>query len=127
MVSVIAIMMVDMGSDVDQNVLGLAIVYSIQLLDSLQWTARVIIETENNLTSVERLLAFNDIEKESKLFNNNCHLKLTSDWPLQGCVHIANMSVRYRQGLPLVLKGVSLDAPGGCKLGICGRTGSGKR
>jgi ABC-type multidrug transport system fused ATPase/permease subunit len=125
MVSFIAVIMVNMGSAVDENVLGLAIVYSIQLLDSLQWTARVIIETENNLTSVERLLAFNEIEKESLSASQNS--KLPDSWPSDGRVRITDLSMRYRNGLPLVLKRISLDVPGGCKLGICGRTGSGKR
>jgi ABC-type multidrug transport system fused ATPase/permease subunit len=128
LVSLIAVLMVDMGSSVDENVLGLAIVYSIQLLDTLQWTARVIIETENNLTSVERLLAFNDIEKEATApAVSTASNEVPSTWPSQGSVRISDLSLRYRDGLPLVLKKVSLEVPGGCKLGICGRTGSGKR
>lgn len=34
--------------------------------------------------------------------------------------------MRYREGLPLVLKGVSLDISPGERVGIVGRTGSGK-
>lgn len=126
LVSFIAVAMVNMGSSVDENVLALAIVYSIQLLDTLQWTARVIIETENNLTSVERLLAFDNIAKESKPLPSADNI-VPKNWPSQGSVRISDLSLRYRDGLPLVLKSVSLEVPGGCKLGICGRTGSGKR
>ena len=32
----------------------------------------------------------------------------------------------YRAGLPLVLRGVSLQVAPGEKLGVCGRTGAGK-
>ncbi|GME90645.1 unnamed protein product [Ambrosiozyma monospora] len=32
----------------------------------------------------------------------------------------------YREGLPLVLKGISIDIKPGEKIGICGRTGAGK-
>ena len=123
LVSLIAVIMVNFGIPVADHVLGLAIVYSIQLLDTLQWTARVIIETENNLTSVERLLALNDIEKES----SQVDVILPSSWPSQGALKICNLNLRYREGLPLVLKNVTVSIPGGSKLGVCGRTGSGKR
>ena len=127
LVSVLAVLMSNMGSSVDENVLGLAVVYSIQLVDMLQWTARVIIETENNLTSVERLLAFDHIEKESSQQVSSSDRAVPAVWPTEGSVRISDLSLRYRDGLPLVLKRVSLEVPGGCKLGICGRTGSGKR
>jgi len=34
--------------------------------------------------------------------------------------------LRYRPGLPLVLKGLDLDIPAGSKVGVVGRTGAGK-
>jgi ABC-type bacteriocin/lantibiotic exporter with double-glycine peptidase domain len=34
--------------------------------------------------------------------------------------------LRYRPGLPLVLRGVSFEVAGGDKVGLVGRTGSGK-
>ena len=34
---------------------GLALAYSLQLTGSMQWAVRVAVETENNMTSVERL------------------------------------------------------------------------
>ena len=123
-VGLIAVCMVDLGSKVDRNILGLALVYSIQLGGMLQWTVRTVIETENNLTSVERLLAFNGIESEKKQCDENVPI-LDSHWPSQGKIHIEGLSLRYRDGLPLVLNGVTLDIPGGYKVGVCGRTGAG--
>jgi len=43
-----------------------------------------------------------------------------------GSLRISNLTVRYRKDLEPVLRDVSLDIPGGSKVGICGRTGSGK-
>uniref|UniRef100_A0A4X2LSV0 ATP binding cassette subfamily C member 3 n=1 Tax=Vombatus ursinus TaxID=29139 RepID=A0A4X2LSV0_VOMUR len=48
------------------------------------------------------------------------------DWPHQGEVEFVNYSVRYREGLELVLKNLSLRVKGGEKVGIVGRTGAGK-
>ena len=43
-----------------------------------------------------------------------------------GQISLSSLSMRYREGLPLVLKGVSLDISAGERVGIVGRTGSGK-
>ncbi|KAM7371220.1 hypothetical protein PAMP_010709 [Pampus punctatissimus] len=48
------------------------------------------------------------------------------NWPMQGNVEFHDYSVRYREGLDLVLKNLSLSVKGGEKIGIVGRTGAGK-
>jgi len=47
-------------------------------------------------------------------------------WPERGEVEFRGASLRYRDGLPLVLKQVSIKIAAGHKIGIVGRTGSGK-
>jgi ATP-binding cassette subfamily C (CFTR/MRP) protein 12 len=47
-------------------------------------------------------------------------------WPASGRVEFKSVDVRYREGLPLVLRGVSFVAQAGHTVGIVGRTGSGK-
>lgn len=49
-----------------------------------------------------------------------------ANWPHKGEVEFRNYSVRYRPGLELVLKDLSLRVHGGEKVGIVGRTGAGK-
>jgi ATP-binding cassette subfamily C (CFTR/MRP) protein 1 len=39
---------------------------------------------------------------------------------------VRNLKLRYRPGLPLVLRGVSFEVSPGEKVGLVGRTGSGK-
>jgi ABC-type multidrug transport system fused ATPase/permease subunit len=41
-------------------------------------------------------------------------------------LNMANLQVRYKENLPVVLHGISCTFPGGKKVGIVGRTGSGK-
>jgi len=48
------------------------------------------------------------------------------DWPTDGAVEFQNVSLRYREGLDLVLRGVNLSVPGGSRVGVVGRTGAGK-
>lgn len=45
---------------------------------------------------------------------------------MDGSVRFENVVMRYREGTPLVLKGLSFEIPGGSSLGIVGRTGAGK-
>lgn len=47
-------------------------------------------------------------------------------WPADGQVRFNDYKVRYRDGLDLVLKGITVSIEGGQKVGIVGRTGAGK-
>ena len=47
-------------------------------------------------------------------------------WPTKGKLEVDDLSLRYRPGLPLVLKNLTFTVNPGEKVGVCGRTGSGK-
>ncbi|KAF7798058.1 hypothetical protein EIP86_009270 [Pleurotus ostreatoroseus] len=47
-------------------------------------------------------------------------------WPEKGAIEFKDVNMAYREGLPLVLKGVSFDVKAGEKVGVVGRTGAGK-
>ena len=49
-----------------------------------------------------------------------------ADWPKEGGIKCEKLKMRYREKLPLVLKGISFEAKPNDKIGIVGRTGSGK-
>ena len=44
-----------------------------------------------------------------------------AEWPAQGAIEFKDIKMRYRPGLPLVLKGLSLSIRGGEKVGVVGR------
>jgi ATP-binding cassette, subfamily C (CFTR/MRP), member 1 len=81
---------------------------------------------EAELNAVERLYEYgNAIPKENPriLATDQC----IPDWPKKGSIDIRNISIRYtnRPG-QVVIKNLSLQIHPGEKVGICGRTGSGK-
>ncbi|CAG2122743.1 unnamed protein product, partial [Medioppia subpectinata] len=52
--------------------------------------------------------------------------KPSPDWPERGEIKFIEYSTRYREGLDLVLKAITLEVRPKEKVGIVGRTGAGK-
>jgi ABC-type multidrug transport system fused ATPase/permease subunit len=48
------------------------------------------------------------------------------EWPIKGSILLDNLVMRYRSGTPMVLKGLNVFIDGGERIGVVGRTGSGK-
>jgi ABC-type multidrug transport system fused ATPase/permease subunit len=112
-------------SEEARPVVGLGLVYCLQITGLLQWTVRTFIETENNMTAVERLEHYTKnipLEKPSIVESN----RPAKTWPANGAVEFKNVVMSYRPGLPQVLKKININIKGGEKVGVCGRTGSGK-
>nr|CAD7258793.1 unnamed protein product [Timema shepardi] len=63
-------------------------------------------------------------QKEAPWENPNC--PVPEQWPETGKVEFRAYEARYREGLDLVLRGISFTVQGGEKVGIVGRTGAGK-
>lgn len=47
-------------------------------------------------------------------------------WPSSGALRVDNLSLRYQPSMPLVLNVITFDVASGEKVGLVGRTGSGK-
>ncbi|CAL5411654.1 unnamed protein product [Camellia sinensis] len=74
--------------------------------------------------SYERLEQYMHIHSEAhEIIQDN---RPALNWPEIGRVEIHDLKVRYRPNAPLVLRGISCIIEGGNKIGIVGRTGSGK-
>ena len=50
----------------------------------------------------------------------------TGGWPDKGKIDFIDYKCRYRKNLDLVLRGLTVTFHGGHKIGVVGRTGSGK-
>lgn len=63
----------------------------------------------------------------SKMNVETFEIKVVPDeWPSKGKIEFINYSVGYRPGCQIVLKSLNLNIQGGEKIGVVGRTGSGK-
>lgn len=109
---------------------GLVTLYSLSFWGYLNWGVRMFADIESRMTSIERLKFFANIPPESSVIQKESEKIYSQDhhneWPFVGEVVANNLKVRYADHLPQVLKGVSFKATAGTKVGIIGRTGSGK-
>ncbi|XP_061665901.1 ATP-binding cassette sub-family C member 3 isoform X2 [Syngnathoides biaculeatus] len=110
--------------DLNPGLVGLSVSYALQVTMSLNWMVRMTSDLENNIVAVERVKEYSETKTEAPWEIED--KKPLPDWPIQGNVEFHNYSVRYREGLDLVLKNLSLSVKGGEKVGIVGRTGAGK-
>ncbi|KAF6024052.1 ABCC5 [Bugula neritina] len=77
--------------------------YIIQMTGIFQYTLRFWLETEAKFTSVERIQGYvNGLASEAPPIIEG--RQPNSDWPEEGAITFENVDVRYREGLPLVLK-----------------------
>uniref|UniRef100_A0A3Q1G7M3 ATP-binding cassette, sub-family C (CFTR/MRP), member 12 n=1 Tax=Acanthochromis polyacanthus TaxID=80966 RepID=A0A3Q1G7M3_9TELE len=104
---------------------GLALSYTIQLTGLLQYVVRQATEVEARFNSVERLQEYiTGCKSEAPR-----HIKdaqIPEDWPKSGVITFQDYKMRYRENTPIVLNRLDFFIRAGEKLGIVGRTGSGK-
>lgn len=92
------------------------------LTGMFQWGMRQWSELENQMTSVERVQEYADLNPE---IDENTR-EPPKSWPDKGKIVFRNMFLRYSPGDPYVLKDLSFIIEPREKIGIVGRTGAGK-
>ncbi|KAF9625861.1 hypothetical protein IFM89_027638 [Coptis chinensis] len=102
----------------------LAVTYGLSLnvqQASVIWN---ICNAENKMISVERILQYSKIKSEASLVIDEN--RPPNNWPECGRICFQNLQIRYAEHLPSVLKNITCTFPGRKKVGVVGRTGSGK-
>lgn len=80
-------------------------------------------EVSNQMTAVERVLEYRDLEPEKQ---PKIPVILPKDWPSKGCIEFRDVFYRYFSKAEPVLRGLSFTIKPMEKVGIVGRTGAGK-
>eukprot|EP01124_Arcella_intermedia_P001275 TRINITY_DN1068_c0_g1_i38.p1 TRINITY_DN1068_c0_g1~~TRINITY_DN1068_c0_g1_i38.p1 ORF type:complete len:443 (+),score=95.74 TRINITY_DN1068_c0_g1_i38:3177-4505(+) len=102
---------------------ALSLTYALKLTVGLTSMIRLTNDTENGLVAVERCVQYSELPVEAPEITN---LRPPHDWPEKGQIVFDDLKLRYREGLPLVLKGISFKVKSKEKIGVVGRTGAGK-
>ncbi|KAH8665276.1 putative ABC multidrug transporter [Tricladium varicosporioides] len=103
--------------------IGVALINIVTFSENLQalithWTV-----LETSIGAISRIRAFAKTPSENQLTENSLPPK---NWPERGSIEFREVSASYKVDADPVLRSISLKIPGGKKVGICGRTGSGK-
>lgn len=81
------------------------------------------ISLDIRLASVERIVEYSQLPSEEEELTYPSEMDALKE---TGDVHISGLNFRYRPDLPLVLKDITLDIAPNERVGIIGKTGSGK-
>ena len=104
---------------------GLVMVYGQRFWESLNWGVRSFSQLESQMTSFERLTKYLHLSKE----------EVPQSWEMPprrkkvtggAKIEFRDVFMRYAPHLPFILKGSSFKIESGERVGIIGRTGSGK-
>ncbi|KAJ3144839.1 hypothetical protein HDU89_007726 [Geranomyces variabilis] len=132
------------NSTLTAALLGLSLSYALQVTTTLNWCVRQFTETEIAMNAVERVHHYgHDIDAEPMPAypppSDLGELTVTVDptppgatspppagWPATGAVEIDNLTLQYAPDLPVVLRSLTLQIKHQEKVGVVGRTGSGK-
>uniref|UniRef100_A0AAY4EWL5 ATP-binding cassette, sub-family C (CFTR/MRP), member 9 n=1 Tax=Denticeps clupeoides TaxID=299321 RepID=A0AAY4EWL5_9TELE len=109
-------------SGLQSGLVGLGLTYALTVTNYLNWVVRNLADLEVQMAAVKKVNSFLSTESE----NYEDVSQVAEDWPQQGEIKIQDLCVRYDPMLKPVLKHVNAYIQPGQKVGICGRTGSGK-
>ena len=111
---------------ISPGLVGLAISGAVSITGLLNWALRSQNDVEQHLASVQRVLAYAALATEAPAHASSAAPALPPGWPHAAALEVTGLTVRYRAHLPPALRGVSFAVRPGEKVGIVGRTGSGK-
>lgn len=102
---------------------GFLINMAVTFTSMLLWVVRLLNDFEVQGNSLERIQGYINIEHEKAPTETG---KPPAYWPASGDLRVENLSARYSEDGPKVLHGISFHIKSGERVGIVGRTGSGK-
>jgi ABC-type multidrug transport system fused ATPase/permease subunit len=89
----------------------------------LLWMVQSFNTLEVEANSLERIQSYLEIEKEAAPSEGGIP---PAYWPASGDLHVKDLTARYSTDGPIVLNKLSFEIKAGERVGIVGRTGSGK-
>ena len=106
--------------------IGIVLNYVLKLIEHSYNFFSNLNKNERMSTSMESCDAYTHIVQEAPLKLKTDEMLIQNNFPKSGKIEFVNYSVRYRPDTKMVLKDINILIQPGEKIGIVGRTGSGK-
>ncbi|TFY69692.1 hypothetical protein EVJ58_g284 [Rhodofomes roseus] len=119
----LAALTIGLRRTVNPSSLGLALSNLTGLSNWLSFLLMSMAQVENGSVSISRILEIVNLPPEE---DSTVYSTPDADWPSVGSVEFKAVSMRYQPELKPAVSNVSFHAFAGMKIGICGRSGSGK-
>ncbi|KAL5318920.1 hypothetical protein ACEPPN_013988 [Leptodophora sp. 'Broadleaf-Isolate-01'] len=118
------ILVVRLRHSIGAGYVGLALLNVMGFGQSLAWIVKQWTDLETSIGAISRLKTFSEKTPCENLKAEI--LDVPENWPSKGEIQIRNLTAAYTVSGTPILKDVSLHINAGEKIGICGRSGSGK-
>ncbi|KAF9438940.1 hypothetical protein BGZ76_002939 [Entomortierella beljakovae] len=103
---------------------ALSLTYALMFTGTIVWCIRIYAQNEMNLNSVERVTEYMNLEEEPPAVIPGS--RPPASWPHAGEIVVDHLTMKYAPDTPDVIKDISFTIKAGEKIGVVGRTGSGK-
>ncbi|KAH9920611.1 P-loop containing nucleoside triphosphate hydrolase protein [Fomitopsis serialis] len=119
----LAALTIGLRRTINPSSLGLALSNLTGLSNWLSALLMCLAEVENGSVSISRIHEIVTLPPEE---DSAAYVAFDENWPSAGSVEFKGVSMRYQPDLQPAVSDVSFRASAGMKIGICGRSGSGK-
>ncbi|KAL4941343.1 hypothetical protein BDV06DRAFT_223239 [Aspergillus oleicola] len=117
------ILVVVLRGEISAGYVGVALLNVIMFSQSIKLLVTFWTNLETHIGSIQRVKSFAETVQSENLPAERD--SVPPDWPAEGHIEFKSLSAEYRASEP-VLNDINLSISAGEKIGICGRTGSGK-
>ncbi|QRV86037.1 ABC transporter transmembrane region [Ceratobasidium sp. AG-Ba] len=108
---------------IDASNAGFSLTMAVSFSEGILWWVRILNEFEVEGNSLERIQGYVTIDQEPSAVPEKVP---PAYWPASGDLVVENLVARYSPQGPAVLHGLSFEIKSGERVGVVGRTGSGK-
>ncbi|KAF9098829.1 hypothetical protein BGX29_007411 [Mortierella sp. GBA35] len=103
---------------------AMSLTYALMFTGTIVWLIRIYAQNEMNLNSVERVAEYMNLDEEPAAIIEGS--RPPASWPHAGEIVVDHLTMKYAPDAPAVIKDISFRIKAGEKIGVVGRTGSGK-